>query len=1056
MPTLLRCLAQHMLLLVLLVGLLPAQAWASPSCSNGSLVVSARQASYDLGQCFYYLEDRDHQVSLADILAGEAPAFSQHRGGILSFGYTRSVYWARFDLRLAPREAPSHWVFELALPLVDEATLYVVEDGALVHERSIGYRDDWASRDLAVPNPVFRTELKPDRDIQLYLRISTVNTFRMPVTLWHADAYIQRVSVEEAFRGILFGSLLAILIYNVFVMFSVRQRSYVYYVLYLIFATVFITTEQVHGMQLLETRPALFDKQYLHYHIMLSWLFGLLMTREFLGTQTYAPGLDQVLRISLYGVIVSFVLSLGMPYHVGMQWVVIGSMALCAVVILTTLAAWRQYNRAAGAYFLAWTTALTGFVAYGLMAMGFLPLNILTAYAPQLGLTAQVILFSFALADRIKLVQAEAINWNERALTNLWRYQSLFDNAVEGIFQMSLDRRFITANPAIARILGFRSSHALLKANPDVLDTCFADTRIRQWVVERLESAGAVKGIEARFLDRQGKERWATISLQTVYSESGEPLHLEGTCVDATERHKRYRLERERENERMEKELARNSAAAKSQFLANMSHEIRTPLSAIIGYGETLLDAELPEEEKRRSAETVVSSGRHLLDLVNDILDHSKIDADKLEVDVCKVSLPDLLEEIRAIFEPRAREKGLVFAIICQYPIPDAIETDPTRLRQIIINLCGNALKFTDQGSIDLIVRCDQQRQRLQLEVKDTGIGIKTEQLGRLFDPFAQGSAEVARQYGGTGLGLAISRRLAQLLGGDIQVQSRYGEGSVFTVEVATGDLADARLLQNDQQRLRTTQARSQQPIPRLKGHILLAEDNDVNRKLVSLLVARTGAQLSFAENGAEALEQALKRRFDLILMDIQMPVMNGRDATVALREAGVNTPIVALTANVMVEDIEDYRQAGCTEHMAKPIDRQRFFALLSRYLPADPRAAASKPGGDQEQRALSRLVKQFRESLSPRLVRLQVAFSDGDMDTLRREVHQIKGTAGAMGYGPITEQARAVEACLRASPIDRNALADAFGMLVSLIDQAKLDSGDFAVPALLQGESKQ
>src|SRR5690554_787622 len=485
-----------------------------------------------------------------------------------------------------------------------------------------------------------------------------------------------------------------------------------------------------------------------------------------------------------------------MPYSVAMEWIVLDSILLSIILIVVSYLSWRYYNPAARSYFFAWTMALIGFGIYALTVMGYLPLNTFTTYAPQFGLVAQIILFSFALADRIKQVQGEALAWNQRALANLQRYQSLFDNAIEGVFQMSPDRRFVTANPAMAELLGYSSSRELLQDNPDVLETCIADDRLRRLVVEQLEVRGMVKGIEARYFTRSGVERWATISLHTAYDLEGEPLHLEGTCIDATESHQRQRIEREREQERLEKELARHSAQAKSQFLANMSHEIRTlqgfaiadngrqrcpdflanmsheirtPLAAIIGYGETLLDPDLTEREKRSSAETVVRSGRHLLELVNDILDHSKIDANKLDVDVVPVMLPDLLDEIRAFFEPRAREKGLDFTIICDFPLPEQMLTDPTRFRQIIINLCGNALKFTEKGTISLILRCDREAEILCARVVDTGIGMKPEQLERLFDPFAQGSSAISRQYGGTGLGLSISRRLAELLGGGIR-----------------------------------------------------------------------------------------------------------------------------------------------------------------------------------------------------------------------------------------------------------------------------------------------
>src|SRR5690606_38985791 len=259
------------------------------------------------------------------------------------------------------------------------------------------------------------------------------------------------------------------------------------------------------------------------------------------------------------------------------------------LMVVSTLS-WHYYNAATLPYFLTSSYALRGFALYALPGVNDLPPNTFTNYAPQLGLAAAIILSSFALADRIKQVQGEALAWNKRALANLRRYQSLFDNAIEGVFQMSPSRRFVTANPAMAELLGYNSSRELLKHNPDVLDTCLVDERLRQLVVEQLEARGTVKGIEARYLTRTGEERWATISLHTVYDAEGLRMHLEGTCVDATESHQRLQIEREREQERLEKELARNSAQAKSQFLANMSHEIRTPLAAIIGYGETLLD----------------------------------------------------------------------------------------------------------------------------------------------------------------------------------------------------------------------------------------------------------------------------------------------------------------------------------------------------------------------------------------------------------------------------------------------------------------------------------
>jgi len=929
-----------LLAIVALACLMPAPVSAQQACQDGNIIINKGTSSIrDLGNCIWYLEDPDQDMTINEVMAvtdDASRSFTRHSGGVLNFGYTESAYWTRFDLDVNRNVGDQNYILELALPLVDDVTLFLVRDGQVVDRRSAGYEGDWSERDLAVPNPAFRLELAPGETTRVFMRVTNTNTFRLPISLWHPDAYIQKVSVDEAVRGILLGSVLAILAYNLFVAVSVRERSNVYYVLYLVFAVIFIATEQGHVVQLFDERPEILHKENLHFTIIMTWFWGLLMARSLLETRERSADLDKVIMLCLYSIVATFVLSFFLPYHTAMEWIVLASILLSVILIVVSYLSWRYYNPAARAYFFAWTLALLGFGIYALTVTGYLPLNLYTAYAPQFGLTLQIVLFSFALADRIKQVQGEALGWSQRALANLRRYQSLFDNAIEGVFQMSLQRRFVTANPAMARLIGYSSSRDLLNSNPDVLDTCFADDRVRRWVIGQLETTGTVKGIEARYINRQGEERWATISLHTVYDAEGEPAHLEGTCIDATERHQRQRIEREREQERLEKELARNSAEAKSQFLANMSHEIRTPLAAIIGYGETLLDPDLNDQERHNSAETVVRSGRHLLDLVNDILDHSKIDANKLDVDIIPVNLPELLDEIRAFFEPRALEKGLEFNIVCEFPLPEIIATDPTRLRQIIINLCGNALKFTEKGSISLNIRFERARQKLVARVVDTGIGMKQEQLGRLFDPFAQATPAIARQYGGTGLGLNISRRLAELLGGEISVTSTYGEGSEFEVSIDTGPVESVHFLRDASE---LSQRRRQIPMvvaPELRGRILCAEDNDVNRRLVSLLVGRTGAELIHVGNGAEALELALKEPFDLILMDIQMPVMNGRDATAALREAGLNTPVIALTANVMAEDVADYRLAGCNDHLAKPIDKQRFYEVLARYLEVD------------------------------------------------------------------------------------------------------------------------
>lgn len=335
--------AQWLLVAIFLVTVLvPGLASAGEQCRNGQVVLkNSTESVRDFGGCISYLEDAGQLYLLPDILAMEPERFTRHESGVLNFGYTESAYWTRFDLRADTGEAGTEWILELALPLVDEVVLYLVRDGELIGQRKAGYQDNWAERDLAVPNPTFRLHLEPGSVTSVYLRIINTNTFRLPVSLWSPDCYIEKVSVDEVIRGALLGSLLAILAYNLFVAVSVRERSNIYYVLYLVSAAVFIATEQVHGIQLLESRPVLLNKEYLHYQIIMTWFWGLLMARALLETRARSMDLDRVIKMCISSVLLTFVLSLFLPYHVAMEWIVIGSMLLCIILIVVSYLSWR-------------------------------------------------------------------------------------------------------------------------------------------------------------------------------------------------------------------------------------------------------------------------------------------------------------------------------------------------------------------------------------------------------------------------------------------------------------------------------------------------------------------------------------------------------------------------------------------------------------------------------------------------------------------------------------------------------------------------------------------
>ena len=392
------------------------------------------------------------------------------------------------------------------------------------------------------------------------------------------------------------------------------------------------------------------------------------------------------------------------------------------------------------------------------------------------------------------------------------------------------------------------------------------------------------------------------------------------------------------------KELADTANRSKSEFLANMSHEIRTPLTAILGYTDVLgqeIEEKAPSKRAMEAMKTIESAGEHLLMLINDILDLSKIEAGKLAVEQIETPLMQVLHEIDSMMRVRIAGKGVELRTIVQNPLPERILSDPTRLRQILVNVVGNAAKFTETGWIELRVRSEEQRgeRLLQFEIEDTGPGMTEEQVTSLFAPFTQADTSVTRKFGGTGLGLTISRRLSALMGGELRLtKTILGEGSCFVLELPLVSVEGATLVTDLTERTERRPAREGEADAPIAGRVLLAEDNPVNQRLVSHYLRKAGAEVAVADNGKialsmlEAAEQA-SERFDLLLTDMQMPEMDGYTLATELRRKGSTIPIVALTAHAMADDNRKCLEAGCDAYASKPINRAALIEICREWL---------------------------------------------------------------------------------------------------------------------------
>lgn len=520
-------------------------------------------------------------------------------------------------------------------------------------------------------------------------------------------------------------------------------------------------------------------------------------------------------------------------------------------------------------------------------------------------------------------------SWALRIDQERARFIAAYQAVEEGIFIFDSQGEPVFMNDAAARVFGSESAEDLLRR----VEYYFERLELRElndeliplsnWPIER-----ALRG--EGFRDWQIKAHRKDIDARWIWSSSGELVQQRGTDItlgvvvlrDITS-------QKMAEDELIQaKKEAENANELKTAFLANMSHEIRTPLGAILGFSEILKEPTLTAEEKEEYLQIISRNGKALTRIIDDILDLAKVESGKLEIEILEFPFFELLNDVLDLFRESVKAKGIYLMLDLSQHVPGKIFSDPTRLRQILINVIGNAVKFTQKGGVTVDfreIRHDRETSRFQVIVKDTGIGIPQEGRAKLFQPFVQADNSTTRKFGGSGLGLVLSHRLAKALGGDIVLEPDDGtEGCTFVISFVA---PNPTVFAGQAAPKMTEPAR---PDVDLSGvRVLVADDSADNQLLVKTILARSGAQADFASDGAEAVRLAREKEYDLILMDLQMPVMDGYEATRSLRRRGYRKPVVALTAHAMAEERERTREAGCDKHLTKPIDEKELLTTI-------------------------------------------------------------------------------------------------------------------------------
>ncbi len=602
--------------------------------------------------------------------------------------------------------------------------------------------------------------------------------------------------------------------------------------------------------------------------------------------------------------------------------------------------------------------------------------------------------------------------------------QDILDSLTEVVWAISLpDYKLIFASASSEALYGLTREELFARRSP-WLSAIHPEDR---WVISDMDQSLHSQGhyvLEYRIVTPQGEVKWVNNKARYVLNESGEAVELRGILIDisASKRYEQALIQA--------KDQAEVANRAKSEFLANMSHEIRTPLNGIIGFSDLLRNSRL-DEAQRQYAQTVNESARALLDIINDILDFSKIEAGMLELELADTNLPSLLAQATSVVRYQVQAKDLGLRLTCAPDVPQVVSADPVRLRQVLVNLLGNAVKFTNQGEIELTLETTAPAENglafLRFSVSDTGIGIDPENQQKIFEAFVQADTSTTRKFGGTGLGLSISNRLLALMGSKLQLQSTLGQGSTFFFDVALRTVAPADAGPAPWSNSSLGQglfAGQVSPVSDLAYQVLIVEDNPVNLLLAKILVQRLLPQAEVAEaaDGQLAVAYCQQQAPDLVLMDVQMPVMNGYEAAQAMRAmpALVQMPIIALTAGHVVGERERCLAAGMNDFVSKPVAEAVLGAVLARWLAGKlpvsgrpsppigfPHLDEYRAGGPE---LLAGVLGACREELQLAVANLRASIAAGDVTTFRRIGHRLKGTCLYLGLEPLGQLAKQME----------------------------------------------
>ena len=979
-------------------------------------------------------------------------------------GFTDSAYWVKFTVENTYIE-DQHWILEVDYPIIDYIEFYQPTLSGGYKKILAGDKYPFQQRPIDSHNIAFPINSPANTLQTFYLRFETESSMNIGLHMLTKHSFTEEMASELLIFGSIYGIVILATIYSLINAVFLRERMYLFIAISIFGSLGYSLSLNGFAFQYLWSNNLWLQSIAVPFCLNICFGFALFYSREFLNLSSISPKVDKVvISLSSFCLGMAF-LSLFLNYALVIRISTVFAIIMSLVAFTAGAISFYHGNKSARYYLIGWIALFIGAVTFALKSLGLIPSSLFATWGQEYGFACIAIFLTLSQSDNF--FQAKKKHENQQALslnavkTAEKKYRSLFENAMEGIFQVDLSGKLANANKAFAGIVGYDDVSVLLDQPHSAFSLCCLPENEQEKLRSILKRDKYVSGFETNIKLPSNEVRWVSISVQQINNKQGKTMHYEGAMADITETKKREQAEKQQR-------MAQASTEAKSLFLANMSHEIRTPMNAIIGFTDLAI-GQNKNLQLSSYLQKIRMASSNLLGIINDILDFSKIEAGKLEIEYTPFSVKEVLKNLTDIVSVNVESKNLKLHINVDKDIPDQLIGDPLRIGQVLLNLTNNAIKFTSEGSVTVELELLSMNKRdmsinLTGRIIDTGIGISKEKLKTLFSSFTQADDSTTRRFGGTGLGLSISKQLVEMMGGEVFVESETDEGSTFSFTIAC-QLPDRReqsnphftyhqlplnvLVVDDQKESREliekvlislghhvssvtnahetltklkefqdngnpfdilmadwlmpeidgirccqmikdnpditnprmviitgydqndakekvkkagidaymlkplkatelskvietifTERREKQAVTESAStfnyknlNVLLVEDVKMNQELASEILGKKEINVSLANHGKEGVIAVQENNFDIVLMDMQMPVMDGCQATEEIRKFNKGLPIVAMTANAMTGDKNRCLEAGMNDYITKPINPEEMFKAIAKWV---------------------------------------------------------------------------------------------------------------------------